>query len=151
MTSKQSSKSKSKKQATKDTRNKPIFVDKAQKYFKCTDRERAAFEAGIKLASVYHQFVGAQISKANVKVLEKAIEESVRIQPFVSEVKVKLTSCAGSGNIIRNKQHEYDYLSLIGNMLDMELEIKYNKSIAIANIKYIKDLNYPLMYISSLE
>jgi hypothetical protein len=33
-------------------------MDVADSYFSCTDSERAAFEAGIKLGTVYHQFVG---------------------------------------------------------------------------------------------
>ncbi|MCI2413518.1 MAG: dihydroneopterin aldolase, partial [Cuniculiplasma sp.] len=34
------------------------MVDEAASYFHCTDRERAIFEAGIKLGSIYHQYVG---------------------------------------------------------------------------------------------
>ena len=64
--------------------------DSANLYFNCTDRERAAFEAGIKLGSIYHQFVGAPIGIANVKYLERAIEESVKIQPFVESVVVNI-------------------------------------------------------------
>jgi hypothetical protein len=122
------------------------FEDKAEKYFKCTDRERAAFEAGIKLASVYHQYVGTPVSKANVKVLEKAIEEGVRIQPFVNEVNIEIEKGG-----LKNKHDEYDYDSLTGNMVGMDLKIKYSDSIVVAHIRYKKDLNYPLMYISSIE
>lgn len=132
----------------REKKNKQLFEDKAQKYFKCTDRERAVFEAGIKLASVYHQFVGTPVSKANVSVLEKAIEEGVRIQPFVKDVKVKIV---GESKRIEHKQHEYDYMSLTGNMLNLDLTIKYNKSIVKAKLKYIHEINYPLMYISALE
>ncbi|MBR1452331.1 MAG: hypothetical protein IJ592_02405, partial [Candidatus Methanomethylophilaceae archaeon] len=30
----------------------------ANQRFSCTERERAVFEAGIKMATIYHQFVG---------------------------------------------------------------------------------------------
>ena len=34
--------------------------------FSCTERERAVFEAGIKMATVYHQFVGTPVNAATV-------------------------------------------------------------------------------------
>jgi len=120
--------------------------DKARKYFKCTDRERAAFEAGIKLGSIYHQFVGAPINKSNLNIFERAIEDGVRIQPFVEEVKIKIES-----DDLRNKRHQYDYVSLTGNMLNVNIRIKYNETIAQAKIKYIEELKYPLMFITSLK
>ena len=122
------------------------FEDKAEKYFNCSDRERAAFEAGIKLASVYHQYVGTPISKANVEVLEKAIEEGVRIQPFVKDVSIDIEKVK-----LKNKHDEYDYDSLTGNMLAMDLKIKYRNSLVMSHIQYKKDLNYPLMFISSID
>ncbi len=120
--------------------------DKAEKFFNCTTRERAAFEAGIKLGSIYHQFVGTPVSKANVEVLERAIEDGVRIQPFVENVSVKIER-----DRLKNKHDEYDYDSLTGNMLDVELKIKYKNSVTIGHLKFIKELNYPLMYISELK
>ncbi|HEU12762.1 MAG TPA: dihydroneopterin aldolase, partial [Euryarchaeota archaeon] len=60
--------------------------DPAKKYFNCNDRERAVFEAGIKLGTIYHQFVGTPISKDNVEPLERSIEESIKVQPFVKDV-----------------------------------------------------------------
>ena len=50
--------------------------DPASLYFKCSDRERAIFEAGIKLGTIYHQYVGAPLNLSNVESLEKAISAS---------------------------------------------------------------------------
>jgi hypothetical protein len=122
------------------------FQDKAEKYFNCTARERATFEAGIKLASVYHQFVGTPVSKANVVVLEKAISDGVLIQPFVEDVQVKIER-----KKLKNKHDEYDYDSLTGNMIDMKLKIRYRDTVVNARLEFIKDINYPLMYISSVK
>jgi hypothetical protein len=69
-------------------------VDLGKKYFDAgvTDRERAAFEGGIALASIYHQFVGTPISLRgdSVKALERAIEEAVKLQPYRERVNVKV-------------------------------------------------------------
>jgi hypothetical protein len=120
--------------------------DKAETYFNCTPDQRAAFEAGIKLGAIYHQFVGTPVSQSNAEILERAIEDGVRIQPFVHNVSVKINR-----DKLKNKHDEYDYDSLTGNMLDVRLEIRYKDTTAVSQLRYINDLNYPLMYISSLK
>lgn len=120
--------------------------DKAKKFFSCSDSERVAFEAGIKLGTIYHQFIGTPVSKGNVDVLERSIEEGVRIQPFVEDVIVKI-----SRDRLKNKHDEYDYDSMTGEMFNVELKIRYNESSAIAKLEFIKELNYPLMYITSIS
>ena len=92
--------------------------DKAKNFFNCTASERAAFEAGIKLGGIYHQFVGTPVSQGNVEVLERSIEEGVRIQPFVEDVKVKINR-----DRLKNKRDEYDYDSMTGDMFNVELKI----------------------------
>lgn len=120
--------------------------DKAKNFFNCSSSERAAFEAGIKLGSIYHQFVGTPVSQGNVEVLERAIEEGVRIQPFVEDVTVKINR-----DKLKNKRDEYDYDSMTGDMFNVELKIKYNESSVLAKLEFIKELNYPLMYITSIK
>ena len=34
-------------------------------YFNCSLKERAVFESGIKLGTIYHQFVGTPLSSSN--------------------------------------------------------------------------------------
>ncbi len=120
--------------------------DKAKKYFNCTASERAAFEAGIKMGTIYHQFVGTPLSMENVEYLERAIEESVKVQPFVKDVKVRIDRTR-----IRKKSGFYKYLTLRGEMLNIELEVQYEDKIAICKLEYVEDMNYPLMYIKEIR
>jgi hypothetical protein len=120
--------------------------DPGEKYFHCSDSERAAFEAGIKLGTIYHQFVGSPVSEANVEVLEKAIEEGARVQPFVEDIKVEIDRTH-----LRVKRDQYDYVTLLGNMLNVELKIKYKDAVVVSGLKYIEELDYPLMYLQQIE
>jgi len=119
--------------------------DRARKYFSCNDRERAAFEAGIKLGTIYHQFVGAPVSLRNVESLEKAIEEGCRVQPFVESCTVKI-----SREKIREKRNEYNYTTLSPSMLDVELIIRYREVRLKARLKWVEELRYPLMFIEEV-
>ena len=118
----------------------------AASYFHCTDRERAAFEAGIKLAAVYHQFIGTPVSASNAESLERAIEEGVKVQPFVESVEVHIRR-----DRLRVKRNEYDYQSLTGEMLDIKVVIRIGKVRAVGEMRYLEDIKYPLMYVSSIE
>ncbi|UCG69825.1 MAG: dihydroneopterin aldolase family protein [Thermoplasmata archaeon] len=120
-------------------------MDAADKYFNCTDSERAAFEAGIKLGTVYHQFVGAPISKTNVEVLEKSIAEGARVQPFVKDAHVKIDRSR-----LRDKSTEFDYLTLTGDMLDVKLTVKFRDVEVVCEMKHIKEMDYPLMYVKEV-
>ncbi|MEM0449654.1 MAG: dihydroneopterin aldolase family protein [Methanomassiliicoccales archaeon] len=118
----------------------------ASKYFNCSLKERAIFEAGIKLGTIYHQFVGTPVCSANVDILERAIEDGVKVQPFVRGIKVNIDRKA-----LRCKKDEYDYQTLTGNMLDVILEIQIENVRVVAEMRYIKELHYPLMFVSSVE
>lgn len=120
--------------------------DPARSYFNCTDSERAAFEAGIKLGSIYHQFVGTPLSRDNVDVLEMAIEDGVKVQPFVQAVKVRIDRSR-----LREKRSPYKYVSLTGNMLHVELQVRYGEALAICEMRYVADLRYPLMYLKEIR
>ena len=68
-------------------------MDPAKKYFSkdISDRERAIFEGGISLGAIYHQFVGLPISKnTDFDILEKSIEDSMKTQPYIDDVKVMI-------------------------------------------------------------
>ena len=117
----------------------------ASKYFNCTLRERAVFEAGIKLGTVYHQFVGTPVNAANVGILERAIADGVKVQPFVKDIAVKIDRSA-----LRRKRDEFDYQTLTGNMLDVVLVIQIENVRVKAGMKYIEELHYPLMYVQEV-
>src|SRR5467141_4970579 len=64
--------------------------DPTCRYFAGTDRDRAAFEVGIKLGSILHQYVGTPVTHKNAAALEKAIEVSTQLQPLMERVRVKI-------------------------------------------------------------
>lgn len=118
----------------------------AVEYFKCTKRERAVFEAGIKLGTVYHQFIGTPVSSSNVRSLEKAIEEGVKVQPFVDDVEVRIDRKS-----LRKKRNEFDYQSLTGAMLDVRVGIRIEEVFVLARMRYVEELNYPLMFVEKIS
>jgi hypothetical protein len=120
--------------------------DPARAYFSCSDSERAAFEAGIKLGSIYHQFVGTPLSHDSVEVLEKAIEDGVRVQPFVEDVRVRIDRSR-----LQRKRSPYRYVSLTGNMMEVELTIRYGQAVAVCGMRFVRKLRYPLMYIKEIR
>jgi len=120
--------------------------DPGSRYFNCTDTERAAFEAGIKLGSIYHQYVGAPLSDENISILEKAIEDGAMVQPFVKDVKVRIDRTK-----IRKKKNAYKYFSLEGEMLNVWLKIGYGDVTLECEMRYVEDLRYPLMYITKIS
>ncbi|UCE80972.1 MAG: dihydroneopterin aldolase family protein [Methanobacteriota archaeon] len=118
----------------------------ADGYFGCSDSERAAFEAGIKMGTIYHQFVGVPVSADNVETLEKAIEEGCKVQPFVESVEVRIDRSR-----LKTKKGEFDYLSLTGDMLDVDLVVSYRTSRVKARMKLVEQMNYPLMFIERID
>ncbi len=124
----------------------PEAEDPGRKYFNCTEAERAVFEAGIKLGSIYHQYVGAPVTEANVATLEKAIEDGARVQPFVEDVRVRIDR-----KYVRKTKSAYKYVSLKGEMLDVELTVRYGGARARCALKYVEDLDYPLMHVLSVD
>ena len=118
----------------------------AGRFFKCSERERAAFEAGIKLGTIYHQFIGTPISMKNVDLLEKTITEGTKIQPFVKNAEVHIER-----EKLRSKKGEFDYDSLSGEMLSVRLEIAYGGILLTARMENIPEIHYPLMYIDKIS
>ena len=112
-------------------------------YFRnLTDRERAIFEGGISMGSLFHQFVGTPVSIETVESLEKAICESILLQPAVEEVCVRLNR-----NLIEKNSGQMGYTSLTGDMLHVRLITKINEKIIRTCISYDENLKYPIMYI----
>jgi hypothetical protein len=102
------------------------------------------FEAGIKLGTIYHQFVGTPVCAANVEILERAIEDGVRVQPFVKEVEVHIDR----STLRKRKRDEFDYQTLQGNMLRVRLI--ENVSV-LAEMRYVEELRYPLMFVADIS
>jgi len=116
--------------------------DPAAKFFECTDRERAAFEAGIKLGAIYHQYVGAAVDARSVASLERAIEASTRSQPHVASVRVAIARAA------LRPRGPYREVSLTAEMLDVTVEIRFGRARAHGRLANVADLGYPLMSVA---
>ena len=116
--------------------------DPVARFFECTDRERAAFEAGIKLGAIYHQYVGAAVDARSVASLERAIESSTRSQPHVASVRVHIERSA------LQRRGPYREVSLTGEMLDVALETRVRRGRARGRLAFVKDLGYPLMSVA---
>ena len=113
------------------------------KYFSnLTDRERAIFEGGISMGSLYHQFIGTPVNIDSYKSLEKAIEESILLQPAITKVVVKLNT-----DLIKQQSGSMGYTTLEGKMLYVELTTKINENEVTTCISYVEELDYPLMRI----
>ncbi|WEU39692.1 MAG: dihydroneopterin aldolase family protein [Candidatus Odinarchaeum yellowstonii] len=121
--------------------------DEAKKFFPSyvTDRDRALFEAGIKIGAIYHQFIGTPIPKErrNVRLLEEAIEESVKTQPWVKDVKIIIKP------VEKNSRYGYDEISKFNFIVS--LTIKYNNVEVEAGLQYNRELEYPLFYIKKIQ
>lgn len=114
-----------------------------EKYFEnLSDRERAIFEGGISMGALFHQFVGTPVSTGTISSLEKAIEESILLQPAIIDVNVKLNR-----KLIEKNSGQMGYTSLTGDMLEVRLTTKINEKSIITCISYDENLDYPIMYI----
>ena len=103
-----------------------------------TNKEIAAFEAGIKLGALYHQFVGSPVSPKTADSLERAIENSISLQPYVRSVEVRIDRQMLSENA-------FGYGELEGRMIFAEVEIDYLGETVRARLEYDPDKDYPLM------
>ncbi|MFA5332377.1 MAG: dihydroneopterin aldolase family protein [Methanoregula sp.] len=102
------------------------------------DRERAVFEAGIKLGALYHQWVGTPISVESAESVEKAIEKAVILQPFVEEITIRLDRSLMKKNV-------YGYSELSGLMFHGEIVTRVGFSYCRAELA--PNNGYPLMRI----
>jgi len=114
--------------------------------FACTERERCIFETGIKLATIYHQYVGTPFNAKSVASLEEAISRSIEVQPYVESAVVKIDR-----SVIPEEKDEYSYLSLTGDMIDAVVKVRMGSTTVTAEMRYDKELKYPLMYVSKVE
>lgn len=121
-------------------------VDPGSAYFSCSDKERAIFETGIKLGSVYHQYTGIPINDSNVEFLERAIEKAVSAQPFVDRVSVSIDRAK-----VGKSQSAYKYKTLTGDMIDVQILIKYGDSEVQGNMAWVSEMDYPLMRFKVLK
>jgi hypothetical protein len=122
-------------------------MDVDEKYFNnISKRERAIFEGAITMGALFHQFIGTPVSIKSVESLEKSIENAMELQPCINRVEIKINR-----EILKKIENEYDYISLTGEMLDVKVVSDYSDKRAVIRLKYISELNYPLMYVEAIE
>ncbi len=114
--------------------------------FACTERERCIFETGIKLATIYHQYVGTPFNLKSVGSLEEAISRSIEVQPYVESAVVKIDR-----SVIPEDIDEYSYLSLTGDMIDAVVTVRIGSTRVTSEMRYDHELKYQLMYVSKVE
>lgn len=121
-------------------------MDVDKKYFSnITTRERAIFEGAISMGALFHQFVGTPVNKDTKKGLETSMEDSLRLQPAIEDVDVKIRF-----DKLEESMTEFDYTSLNGDMLDVKIYTKVDNVKATIRIEFIEELNYPLMYVEDI-
>jgi hypothetical protein len=103
-----------------------------------SDQEKAAFEAGIKLGALYHQWVGTPISSATASGIEDAIASAVALQPFVTGVDVTLNRAMMTSNV-------FGYSELSGLMLEVTVTTRVGQATCQARLHQRE--GYPLMEI----
>lgn len=106
------------------------------------DREQAAFEAGIKLGALYHQWVGTPIAVQTASGVEAVIEQSVGLQPFVQQIDVTLDRSLMNANA-------FGYTELSGLMFDVTIRTKVGATTCVAALK--PEDGYPLMRIVNCD
>ncbi len=122
-------------------------MDVDKEYFSnITTRERAIFEGAISMGALFHQFVGTPVNKNTKESLENAMEESLSLQPAIEKVEVEIRF-----DKLEESMTEFDYTSLTGDMLDVKIHTKVDDVTAVIRIEFIEELNYPLMYVESIE
>ncbi|AMD18174.1 dihydroneopterin aldolase [Methanobrevibacter sp. YE315] len=122
-------------------------MDVDEKYFSnITSRERAIFEGAISMGALFHQFVGTPVNKDSKNSLERCMEESLKLQPAIENVEVKIRF-----DKLEESMTEFDYTSLNGDMLDVKIHTKVDNIKAVIRIEFIEELNYPLMYVENIE
>lgn len=113
--------------------------------FACTERERALFEAGIKMGTIYHQFVGMPVNLGTVGAIEEGMRSAISVQPYVDSVSIRIDRSAFPEDVDR-----YSYVSLTGDMIEAKVTIRIGKSSVTAEMRYDAEMGYPLMYVSDI-
>ena len=122
-------------------------MDVDKEYFSnITKRERAIFEGAISMGALFHQFVGTPVNKNSKAILEKSMEESLKLQPAIENVEVEINF-----DKLEESMTEFEYTSLNGDMLDVRIYTQVDDVKAVIRIEFIEELNYPLMYVEKIE
>jgi dihydroneopterin aldolase len=104
-------------------------------------REALLFEAGIKLGGLFHQYLGTPIDRSTATGLARAMEEAVRLQPYVKRVSVRIRPERG-GAVGRGA---FGYRYLTAEMLSVRIVLGHGPTQVVARLEHRPELRYPLM------
>lgn len=122
-------------------------MDVDEKYFNnISHRERAIFEGAITMGALFHQFDGTPVNLKSVESLENAIGAAMELQPCIDKVDVTINR-----EMLEEIENEFEYTSLYGNMLNVRVVSVFKDTKAVIRLKFIEELNYPLMYIEQID
>ncbi|MCD6492371.1 MAG: dihydroneopterin aldolase family protein [Archaeoglobaceae archaeon] len=105
---------------------------------------KAAFELGIKLGAIFHQFIGTPVSLENAKMIERTMESCLRLQPYVVNSYVNIDRVK-----LVEKLSKFNYTSLSGDMLYVRVKVKVGDTEVEGELKWDEELKYPLMRLAS--
>ena len=118
-----------------------------EKYFKnISNRERALFEGAITMGALFHQFIGTPVNLDSVSDLERSIKTAMELQPCIERVEVEINR-----KILEESKSEFNYVSLSGDMIKVEVISIFKGKKAVLIMEYIDELNYPLMYVKEID
>lgn len=110
------------------------------------EKEKALFEAGIKLGAVFHQFIGTPVSQKNVDLVEDAIESCIKLQPHVKDAKVVIDR-----QKLPEKLSELEYTTIDEELLRVVVEVSVGVCTVKAVLEWDSELKYPLMKVESID
>jgi len=112
-----------------------------------SDREHAIFEAGICLASILHQLIGlpVKVDEEFLENLAEVAQRSFSLQPFRADVRIKILK----DRLKISKSYGYGIIS--PESLDVRVEVRYGEARAVGRLRYVDELDYPLMYVEEVN
>ncbi|GBC72059.1 hypothetical protein HRbin02_01849 [Candidatus Calditenuaceae archaeon HR02] len=121
--------------------------DPGRKYFYkgLSDSERAAFEAGVALATAYHYLLGLPLPRrpASIKRLLVHMSEGLAAQPFRERVKVRVKR-------LRIGKSAYKYGRIDARNIEVSVVVRYGRSRVWGRLSWLEELDYPLMRIEKV-
>lgn len=112
-----------------------------------TSREALLFEAGVKLGGAFHQYVGMPVAPETAEGLARTIERAVRLQPFVTDVRVTIEPTRGGPT----GEGVFAYRYLTAEMLRVEVTLQDGSTTVVASLDHRADLRYPLMSVLTVH
>lgn len=108
------------------------------------DRDVACFETGIKLGTLYHQFVGTPVAPETAPGLARAMADAIERQPGCRSAEVTLDV-----DRIEADRNRFGYTELRGYHIEAEVIIEHEQVQVEAEIGL--EEGYPLMRITDVS